>query len=423
MTVEVNPIGRRCGADAGGLSCLYCYLPGATKRREPPPLDLPAVLTGVRQAKPGRQGFSLFGGEPLLASLEDLKALWAVGLEEYGKNGVQTSGRPITETHFELFKQYKVNVGFSIDGPGVLNSPRWAGTTEATTEATAWSIYWLERCLDEGVGCSLITTLHRANAVGEQLRQLIGWFEGLREKGLQSVCLHLLERDGPVKDLVLSEGECLEALLLLRRFELTLDAPLFPLFREILALLRGQDSWTWSDGTPAGVKCVWRACDPWTTPAVRGIGPDGTEALCQRVHKDGYAWLPSTGVPLMRQLALKATPQREGGCEGCRFLIMCKGQCPGTSIDGDWRNRTVDCSVWKGMFEHFERALFEAGETPVSQREDLPRIEGAMFAAWELGVDLHVKDALSSAYGRTPTYSTGHGDHGDHGDHNDGGRR
>jgi len=36
-----------------------------------------------------------------------------------------------------MFKQYKVMVGISIDGPDSLNDVRWAGSLEKTREQTA----------------------------------------------------------------------------------------------------------------------------------------------------------------------------------------------------------------------------------------------------------------------------------------------
>ena len=120
MSVEVNVVGMRCGAAAGGLSCTYCYQ-GAVRRGSgnaaPAAVDHPAIQLAVAAAA-GSEGFTVFGGEPLLASQEDLVRLWEFGLSRYGRNGVQTSGRPITEAHLDAFKRYRVHVGFSIDGPG-----------------------------------------------------------------------------------------------------------------------------------------------------------------------------------------------------------------------------------------------------------------------------------------------------------------
>jgi sulfatase maturation enzyme AslB (radical SAM superfamily) len=81
--------------------------------------------------------FTLFGGEPRLLPERDLEELWRWGLERSGANSVQTNGTLIRDAHIRMFKQYKVLVGISIDGPGEMNSVRWAGSPEANLEATA----------------------------------------------------------------------------------------------------------------------------------------------------------------------------------------------------------------------------------------------------------------------------------------------
>ena len=64
---------------------------------------------------------------------------------------------------------------------------------------------------------------------------------------------------------------------------------------------------------------------------------------------------------------------------------MCRGQCPGTSISGDWRNRTEHCGVWKALFEYFEQRLREVGETPFSLAPERERVEKLMVERWAQG--------------------------------------
>ena len=341
MSVEVNVVGMRCGAKAGGLSCTYCYqgsVRNATANAAPTRVDHDAIQRAILEATPGAEGFSVFGGEALLASVEDLERLWAFGLERYGTNGVQTSGRPIREEHFALFKRYKVNVGFSIDGPEELNDARVAGSREATRLATCHAEASLRRCLAEGVSASLIVTLHALNASAQKLSKLLAWLRGLDAAGLRSARVHVLELDGPGKALALSSEDNVSAFLALREMEKTLAGLRFDVFADVEAKLRDPD---------AAATCVWSNCDPWTTTAVHGIEADGGRSLCQRVHKDGRSWLPAEGGPdNIRTRVLWRTPQERGGCSGCRFFLQCGGQCPGTAIDGDWRKRSRDCPTW-----------------------------------------------------------------------------
>lgn len=415
MSVEVNLVGMRCGAKQGGLSCTYCYQ-GAVREfsenRAPLAVDHEKIQASVTRLA-GKDGFALFGGEPLLANVEDIRKVWAFGLEKFGRNGVQTSGRPITDELFQMFKDYRVHVGFSIDGPGDLNRPRWAGSPAATQQATSQSIAWLERCLQEGVSCSVISTLHRFNARADRLPQLFDWFASLEEQGLRDARLHLLERDGASKYLALTEDEAVEALWLAAEFEKATYRLRFDIFRDMTKLLMGDDE---------AVTCIWNACDPWTTPAVQGIGAQGERYLCQRVNKDGRQFVDGPPGPLVRQVVLATTEQEQGGCKGCRFLAMCKGNCPGTAIDGDWRKRTVDCRVWYRLFERLEAQLIE----PLSVSPERPVIESTLLGAWRSGVAMPIAVARKTRAGSyVRTESGWHGDapHGDsHGDHTDYGR-
>src|SRR5581483_5872010 len=130
MGVELRPLGVTCN-----IQCQYCYQnpirdAGNFLQR----YDLERMKAAVERAG---GDFVLFGGEALLVPKRDLESLWSWGLEKYGKNGVQTNGTLIDDDHIRMFKQYRVHVGISLDGPGALNDARWKGTLERTREATA----------------------------------------------------------------------------------------------------------------------------------------------------------------------------------------------------------------------------------------------------------------------------------------------
>jgi uncharacterized protein len=169
------------------------------------------------------------------------------------------------------------------------------------------------------------------------------------------------------------------------------------------------------------VTCIWNPCDPYTTSAVRGVDGQGNKSNCGRTNKDGIMRLKAEVAGYERQVALHYTPQADGGCQDCRFFLMCKGQCPGTAIDGDWRNRTADCAIWMALFETLETELLAQGQQPLSLAPDRLALEATMVGLWGQGRYSSLK------YARAPHKSLGvitaqHGDnpHGDgHGDHTD----
>jgi uncharacterized protein len=381
------------------------------------PYDMEKMLKALEAE--GRD-FLVFGGEPLLVPLADLERIWAWGYGRYKTNGVQTNGVLITPEHVKIFKKYNVHVGFSLDGPDELNDSRWAGTVERTREATAKSHANLRAVIAAGVRQSLIVTLYRGNASAERLPRLLAWLAELDQLGVQHARIHLLEVDHPsvATRMALTPEENLTALRAIVALERTLEKMRFDILTDMRNLLAAEDE---------QVTCTWTACDPYTTSAVRGVDGQGNRSNCGRTNKDGIARLKAEQAGYARQVILYHTPQKDGGCQGCRFFLMCKGQCPGTAINGDWRNRSEQCPVWFGLFEELEAEFVADNRVPLSLAEDRVVLEGAIVNAWARGKRVTLKSARSRLRRGVAAMSVGedegHGDipHGDeHEDHWDG---
>jgi uncharacterized protein len=414
MTLELRPLGVKCN-----LQCLYCY---QNPQRDAGNLGRPYDIDRMKQAvERSNSAFTLFGGEALLIPEEDLEELWSWGFEKFGRNGIQTNGALISENHIRMFKAYHVHVGISVDGPGEFNDARWAGSLERTRQATAQTHAAIERLCRENIPCSLIVTLHRGNATAEKLPLMQDWFRGLERMGLKSARLHLLEVENEAvrRKYALTDQENIAALWSFFELEKTLKLLKFDIFTDLLNLLLGQDS---------AVTCIWNACDPYTTRAVQGIEGNGQRSNCGRSNKDGIDFVKADLESYERYLALYHTPQRYGGCKDCRFFIMCKGQCPGTALKGDWRNRTEHCEIWKALFERLEKMLAADAEPPISLREDRQQIEKIFIDSWASGQNMNIITALQRlgqvqvSTRNRPSHGDQHGDHTDHGEviHGDG---
>lgn len=390
MTVELRPLGVHCN-----IRCHYCYQnPQRDAGNQGRGYDLEAMKAAIEAE--GRQ-FALFGGEPLLLPIEDLEHLFAWGVTRFGRNSVQTNGTVLEDAHVRLFRDYNVHVGVSMDGPGPLNDVRWAGTLEKTREATRRAEQNLARLCREGISTSLIVTLHRGNATADRLHVLHGWLRRLREIGVRAVRLHLLEvEDERIRrEYALSAAENVAALRSFAEIEQELLPMKLDVFREMVQLLQGRDD---------RVSCVWRACDPYTTAAVRGVEGQGQRSNCGRTNKDGIDFAKADTPGYERYIALYHTPQEHGGCHDCRFFLMCRGHCPGTALDRDFRNRTEHCEVWKELYTELEAEMVARGEEPFSLRPELPIIEAAMLRAWSQGenpplarIAAVVSDAIESS--------------------------
>ncbi|HDR7761365.1 radical SAM protein [Bacillus cereus] len=380
MTLEVRPLGVACN-----LACQYCYqnpmrdAGNISKNYDIDKIKLEIVKQG--------DSFVLFGGEPLLIDETDLESLWSWGYEKFGMNGMQTNGVLINNNHIRMFKQYRVHVGVSIDGPGELNDVRWFGSLEKTRGTTARTEQAIERLCQEGIPPSLIITLHRLNATEDKLPIMHEWIKKLESLGVTSVRLHILETESEVikQKYGLTPEENIHALLSFNALELKLQRLKFDIFRDMENLLLGQDKYS---------TCVWRGCDPYATTAVKGVEGNGQSSNCGRTNKSGIDFTKADQSGYERYIALYHTPQEYGGCKGCRFFLMCKGQCPGTAIDNEWRNRTQDCEVWKQLFISIENRFMESGYQTISLHPNLKYLELEMLKSWEQGMNPTLQETM-----------------------------
>jgi uncharacterized protein len=371
MSVELRPLGVRCN-----IACRYCY---QDNQRHTPPVSRDYDLDAMKRAIEEEGGpFTVFGGEPLLLPIADLEELWSWGLMRFGSNGIQTNGTLITDRHIQLFRTYRVHVGISIDGPGDLNDLRWTRNPEHTRKATGNTETAIQKLCAVGLVPSLIVTLHKINAAPDKLDRLLAWVREMDALGIGSMRLHLMESESAAirNAYALSTDEYVAALTAFMRMERELSHLRFDLFADIRNMLLGQDTST---------SCIWHACDPHTTPAVRGVEGAGQRSTCGRANKEGIQFVRPDSGGFERYLSLYGTPQEFGGCKACRFFLMCKGNCPGTGIRGDWRQRTEHCDVLKVLFSMAEEEIEAAGGTPLSTHPDREKLEAAFLQRWSEG--------------------------------------
>ena len=95
---------------------------------------------------------------------------------------------------------------------------------------------------------------------------------------------------------------------------------------------------------------------------------------------------------------------------------MCRGNCPGTAIDGDWRNRSSFCNVWRGLFTRIEIQMLGDGLHPLSLDPRREEMEQRFLAGLARGVRPSVGVMLGGG-DDDGDQRDGHGD--EHGNHYD----
>lgn len=343
----------------------------------------------IAQLEKTQQPFNLFGGEAFLVPIDDMERLWAYGYERWGHNGVQTNGTLITPEHIALCQKYRVHVGISIDGPGRLNRLRKVRRDEADTvtdAATAQTLHNLEALREAGVSVSCIITTHKENASRERLPELLAFMDWLAERGVTQGNLHPLEVDDPAMMQYLLTPE--EEAVAFRAFSVWAhDHPEchWKPMEDVERLL---------SPTPSETTCFWHHCDPANTRAVYGIEGQGQLSNCGRTNKEGIDWVKADNTGYERYAVLSQTPPEYGGCQGCRFLGICGGGCPGEAIDGDWRNKTMHCELWKALLGDGEEWMRGMGMTPITDDPLREQAEQYMLEQLALGRELGLAPAL-----------------------------
>ena len=369
--IEIRPLKSACN-----LSCRYCYQDTQRQAGNPQPRQNIDHLLSLLKIQD--QPFVLFGGEPLLLGRDQMEPLLKYGFDRFGFTSIQSNGVLLETEHLSLFEKYKTRVGLSIDGPGQRNALRWGGTSEKTALYTRKTERGIEKLLSAGIPTSIIVTLHNRNARQEHLAELADWFRSLSEKGIHHIRLHILEAqtEDMTRDYSLSPKELTSAFLTFAELVDELGITFFDVFGDIDELLHGDDR---------KACCVWRGCDYYHAEAIGALGMEGEITNCGHTHKDGIEFLKADVMGYERLVALFRTPQRFGGCLCCRFFLLCKGHCPASATQHDWRNRSMYCETWKILFSHFEERMVQKGEIPVSRNPARKEWEQAAIREWSRG--------------------------------------
>ena len=351
---------------ACNFACRYCY-EHPFKPQEFEEIDWIAVEKTIRDqhqkhcsGNKGQSNVGLHGGEPLIMPKDRIEQFLKMGYDLDGRSSIQTNGYNIDEDIIGFFKKYNTGVGVSIDGPWPLNELRGKGTLEERKKQTERILANIDRLLSEKINVSVISVIHKANALGDRRETLKNWVKELHNKRisgrLNPCCCGKPEID-------LTPEEAADFYSDMYDFMLRNGIGGWSPFRDMVNSLRGEQS----------VVCVFKSCSAFCTPSCIPVLKDGSMGVCLRLYTDGKTYLRSEQKDDIRDRVLSQTD-----CAGCPYWLNCYGGCVGLSIDFDWRNKDRFCLMYKTLFERIENTFKSLGidvkkkevQQPRQQRKD-----------------------------------------------------
>lgn len=334
------------------FSCTGCYEGQIFKRNsnKPEPYDLEKIIEAMRNGPGG--GATLHGGEIGLMPVGDQRILCQAAKDQGRPISCQTNGSILTDKLLEMYTEYGVAVGVSLNGPDVLNRDRKvlnAGGHEITDKMTERIHANIRKMRGAGVSVSLITVLSTTNAgTPELVQRLITWSEEMEDQGIWWHRWNPLHYDDGADCISGAPTTQLRVDQLTEAWVTLSDAchadkrRMWDPFREFMDNLWG-----------LGVQPCWMGeCDVFSTDAVYAILHDGSVGNCLRTAKDGIPYQRTPEVLHTRQAILKQTD-----CKGCRYFDMCHGGCPAEAVDGDWRNKSRFCQSYIDLYAHLESKI------------------------------------------------------------------
>lgn len=334
--------------------CTYCY--EAVSRQEnrhvgkQPGNDVQRLIDAVKNT-PMSSAPNLHGGEPLLIGKKKIEELLSEFHARFGTTSIQTNGSLLDEEYADMFLKYDTEVGISIDGHEELNDGRWMGSLEKTRKNTAKIIKNIEMLKNKGVKVAIIAVVNKHNGSKERIPKLKEFLLIMKNLGVSSGRLNMIELDYPelADQLQIPMDEEIHFYQEMAPFVMENDLRYAP-FVDVVDAMLGFGHRT----------CVTTQCDPYHTLGERPIYGDGSIGNCLRTSKDGTVFLAEKNgatdrVSNERYSILRQIPMSEGGCGGCKYWNLCNAHCPGSAEDGDWRNKSQHCESLYALYETTER--------------------------------------------------------------------
>jgi uncharacterized protein len=350
FTLMLEPV-KACN-----IHCRYCYSDLADQGVMSFEIVAAAIHEAVAYARENRFGslhLIWHGGEPLLAGLDFFRAAGAE-IAVYGSDipiqqFIQTNGLLLDKDFCRFFKNQRIEVGISLDGPKKIHDAMRITRGGEGTHDQIMEKLVLAKTLGLPFGLCMVVTPH---CLGRE-KEIYHFFKAMGTPFRANPVIPPFR--GPYGGNVLLErGEY--GRFMCRLFDEWIKAkagrvPVSPLDSYLLGLVSGA-----SPECQHQASCIGNRI---------GVRPDGTLVLCSRFQ---VQCLGHIRVNALREIFNTATctalDRRSSSLRSCRACInreICHGGCPHNAVvfSGDTMTRDPLCTDYQMIYDHIRKGLDE----------------------------------------------------------------
>lgn len=353
------------------LRCKYCYLSNESKHQLRL-FDLNFAKHLIDQIKqmlqdsPRRKLTIIWhGGEPMLWGIENYRAIFAYMQQELGdyeiQNSMQTNLSLVNDEWIDLFMQYNVRVGFSLDGMAEIHDQQRVGVHGEPTFERIIANY--HRCKQRGmrIGCIVVGSKKHIGRIAEL-------YQFMRDEGI-SFKFNPLFSSGEAQNNIDEYGITPDeyAQMAIELFDLWYNDQQGEItesnFVEIASNI--------ATGKPSGCMFSKNCQDNFMAIAPTGdVMPCGRFCDNDLLHYSYGNLYEESLIDILPRIKKSEIYKRaehiaESGCAQCKWYNICYGGCmhDGFLASGDFKHKTFLCSAYKKIFAHIEKRLNESGLT------------------------------------------------------------
>lgn len=354
---------------ACNLRCKYCYLSNDTKT-EKVSFDIEfakQIILDIKQvlSKQHKKKLNIIwhGGEPLLWGLDNYREILQFSSVELSgfdvKHSIQTNLTLINKDYIDLFKEYNVHIGFSLDGNKIINDSQRIFVNGGGTYDVIMDKVALCRKHGLSLGCIIVGSKKHIGHIPEL-------YNFLSENNLNFKFNPIFTAGEAVNntdEYSITPEEY--ASMAIELFDLWFDDKENRIIESNFVEIASNLVTKCSNSCMFGINCQ---------DNFFAIAPTGDVMPCGRfcdnsLKQYSYGNLKTESLEQILSNVKKSDIYKRfnyianSSCSKCEFFTICHGGClhDGFLKSGDFQSKTFLCSAYKKIFSHISKRLNESG--------------------------------------------------------------